>query len=196
MAKFIILALPRSRTKWTSEWLSFAGRNSVGHDLAVECSSIQDFEDSLESVDGTVETGAVLGWKLLREWYPDLRMATITRPWGQVVNSFLKLGLSPNTDDLEARALMLEALASQPGVMNIDFNDLSRESVAANLWEFLLRKDFDYEWWAECNARNIQIDMAERLTRLRANALRLNSLRDEILSETRSLEGLNNCHLN
>ncbi len=184
MAKFIILALPRSRTKWTSEWLGFSGRYAIGHDLAVDCSSVADFEDSLDAVDGSVETGAVLGWRLLRERQPKLRIATITRPVWQVANSLTSLGLGPiNEIDMLLRAEMLHVLSLQPGVANFTFDGLSSETECARLWEFCLGRDFDYEWWLEMKDKNIQIDMGERVSRLRANAPGLEALRMDLASE-------------
>lgn len=191
MANWIIVALPRSRTKWLSEWLGFEGRYAVGHDLAVECSSIADFEDALDAVDGTVETGAMLAWRLLRQ-REGLRIATISRPLPEIVNSFLSKGVQVDVGELIARAEMLEALQGQPGVKSFTFADLASESACATLWEFLLRRDFDFEWWAEMRGKNIQIDLAERISRLRANAPGLEALRAELLAAQRGLScGLN-----
>ena len=185
MAKFIILALPRCRTKWTSEFLSFEGRYAVGHDLAVDCSSVQDFEDALDSVDGTVETGAVLGWRLLRTHYPALRIATISRPLWQIERSLMAQGVWwADRDQLALRAEMLQALALQPGVQNFTFDGLNSESECARLWEYCLGRDFDFEWWADMRGKNLQIDMAARVARLSANAPGLASLTAEIISET------------
>lgn len=195
MAEFLIIALPRSRTKWLSEWLGFEGRYAIGHDLGVECSSLQDFEDSLEGVRGSVETGAVLGWRLLREWYPHLRIATISRPVDDVIRSLNAFGLgTANAGDMRARAEMLHALTMQPGVKNFTFEGLSSESECAKLWEFCLHKDFDFEWWREMAPINIQIDMAARVRALRANAPGLELLRAEIVNEISQLGAA--CQLN
>ncbi len=196
MAKFMVLALPRSRTAWMAEWLSFDGRFAVGHDLAVECSDLQDFEDGIDAVDGTIETGAVLGWRLLRAWYPELRLATVHRPVNEVLTSFAKLGLGmPNASDMEARAQMLSALSREPGVQTLAFGDLNLEAPAARLWEHLLGIDWDFEWWRDCCGRNVQIDMAARLRRLAANAPGLDRLKLEIVYEVGQLRG-EGCQLN
>lgn len=196
MAKFMILGLPRSRTTWLAEWLGFEGRYAVGHDLAVECSSVQDFEDSLAAVDGSVETGAVLGWRLIREWHPEIRLATVHRPLRDVLNSLERLGLgSAHGPDMEARMEMLRALAQQPGVVNVSFDELNDERTCALLWEHVLRTDFDFEWWKEMLSRNVQIDMPARLRRLRANASGLDRLKMEIVYEVSQLDG-SECRLN
>lgn len=196
MAKFMVLALPRSRTAWMAEWLGFDGRFAVGHDLAVECSALQDFEDAIDSVDGSVETGAMLGWRLLRAWYPEMRLGVVHRNVGHVLASLAKLGLGQAyAPDMLARAEMLWALSSEPGVESLTFEALDDERAAARLWEHLLRIDWDYEWWKDCCARNIQIDMAARLRRLAANAPGLERLKLEIIYEVGQLGG-EGCRLN
>lgn len=197
MAKFIIFALPRSRTKWLSEWLSFSGRYAVGHDLTVDCSSIADFEDALDAVDGTVETGAIIGWRLLLARRPDLRVLTVTRPTWEVIYSLQRLGLvGIDQTELMFRAEMLRALALQTGVENFSFDELRGEAACARLWEFALRRDFDYEWWLEMRDRNIQINMRERIARLSANAPGIASLKSEILAATLAQQGGAACGLN
>jgi hypothetical protein len=196
MAKFMILALPRSRTAWLAEWLTFDGKNEIVHDLAVECGSVQDFEDGLEAVDGAVETGAVLAWRLIREWHPEIRLATVHRPLGEVLRSLERLGLgSAHSPDMEARLEMLRALAQQPGVQNFAFDDLGLEIPCARLWEHCLGQEFDFEWWKEMAGKNVQIDMKQRLLRLRANAPALDRLKLEIVYEVSQLEG-SGCRLN
>lgn len=188
MAKFIIMALPRSRTKWTATWLEHEGRHSIGHDLAVDCSSVEDFLEALDAVDGSVETGAILGWRLLRQLRPRLRLVTLARPFWQVLASLEALGLGPaNREDMELRANMLAALAYQPGVENFLSSELSVESRAKHLWEFCLGVEFAREWWKETNAKNIQIDMRERVLRLAANSRDLELLRADLISQTAAL---------
>lgn len=196
MAKFIIMALPRSRTKWLSEFLSFEGKHVIGHDLAVDCSSLQDFEDALDAVDGSVETGAMLGWRLLLKRHPDWRVVTIHRPLWQIANSFARLGVNGiDWENMKAREAMLEALTLQPGVRGYGFDELDVEHTIASIWEFCLRRDFDYEWWVEMRSKNIQINMAERVARLQANGPALDLLKSEILAETAKL-GERSCGLN
>lgn len=184
MAKFIIFALPRSRTKWVSEWLSFGGRYAIGHDLTVDCSSIADFEDALDAVDGTVETGAILGWRLLLARHPELRVATISRPVWQIVASLQAQGwYGVDEVDMVMRAEMLHALSLQRGVQNFTFAGLSSEAECARLWEFALARDFDFEHWIELAPQNIQINMAERISRLRGNQLGLLAFKNELVAE-------------
>jgi hypothetical protein len=62
---FVIFGLPRSRTAWLAHWLGL-GRGLVGHDMAIEANTAQGFLDALWQRAGTVETGAMRAWRLLR----------------------------------------------------------------------------------------------------------------------------------
>ena len=71
--KFLILSLPRSRSKWLSCFLSPPGRD-CGHDLIVGCGSLADFSKALALRVGSCETGAMVGWKLVRQVMPEVRL--------------------------------------------------------------------------------------------------------------------------
>lgn len=190
MAKFVVMTLPRSRSAWMAEFLSYDGR-VVGHDLTVECSSLQDFEDALEGVDGTVETGAVLGWQLLRSRHPSLRIATVERPLWDINASFAKLGvLGVDWDEMTARSLMLQALASQPGVLALHFDHLASEAGCHALFDHCLEGEaWDWRWWSDLAGKNIQINLPARLEKLRQNAPGLADLRAELVAEIAKLGG-------
>ena len=64
---FIVLSLPRSRSAWISAFLSYGGRK-CGHDLAPTCGTMAEFVAMFGGggYAGTAETGAVVGWKAIR----------------------------------------------------------------------------------------------------------------------------------
>lgn len=179
---FIIFALPRSRTKWLSEWLSYDGRK-VGHDIAVECATPDEFLDRLGHLDGTVETSAMLAWRLLRARLPQAKFVTVHRPVAEVRASFERLGIVPQPSDLEERDAMLDALEMYeqlPGrgdaFIDLWFSDLASERSRAWLFEYLTGKTFDWTW-DQSFRRNIQIDMHARMTYLAANQDRIQNLK-------------------
>lgn len=177
--KFFVLSLPRSRSKWMSEFLSYGGK-LCGHDLVVDCASAGDFERALEQLDGTCETGAVLGWKVLRAKWPRAKFVTVHRPIGEIVRSFEILGLAVDFMDLAMKEQMLLALSQSPGVVSITFDQLSSFEVCGAIFGHCLGMGLEYDYWAELNSKNIQIDMEQRLRVLARNAPALAAFRQDI----------------
>lgn len=177
-----------------SEFLSYPGR-LCGHDLAVECSSIAEFEASVFAHDGSCETGAVLGWRLWREKYPGLKLVTVHRPVPEIMDSFRQFGLSPNYEEMLQREAMLEGLASQEGVLAVSFEQLRYRETVARIFEHCLELSFDDDWWEDLRERNIQVNMKERLLLLHSNFSRLENLKNEVLLATSRLED-SSCRFN
>jgi hypothetical protein len=173
---FIIFALPRSRTKWLSEWLSYDGRK-VGHDILVDCATPDEFLEKLSGLSGTVETSAMLAWRLIRARLPNVKIVTVRRPVDEVRRSFERLGVMPQRGELEERDAMLDELECDRIVSRYDTYELDDVGVLDSLSAFVLGAPIDRQWTAEFIRRNIQIDMPARLAKLVANRDRIENLK-------------------
>lgn len=185
-APFIILSLPRSRSAWLAHFLRYAG-TVVTHDLATECSSISEFKAKLRLVDGTTETGAVLGWRLIRAELPEAKLVVIRRDFREVGAS-LSRWVDPPWEDLVQRAVMLDAVSDLPGVLSIEYPALEDPMVCKMLFEHCLDLPFDWGWWGQLQSTNIQVDMGARLRHLATNHQKLEAFKQEVAQRTRSLE--------
>lgn len=165
-APFVIFALPRSRTAWLSAFLSYQG-HVCEHDLAPQSDSIEHFYRSLTSgIAGTAETGAVMGWRLIRKRLPAAKFLVVRRPVGEIVDSFRDLGLDVPYAEIEERARLLDELSGITGVPTIQFKSLKSEACCAWVFRYCLGIEHDHEWWQRLAATNIEIDMAARLALL------------------------------
>lgn len=180
-APFIIFALPRSRTAWLASWLCHGGEFKVAHDLTMSCKSPQDFFSLLAQCDGTAETGAELGWKLIKSVLPKAKLLVIRRNIDEVEDSLAAQGVIGVRDQLEERELMLEAISALPGTETFDFADLKIKRCCKWIWEYLLGVPFDEPWWKVCSQTNIQIDMEYRKKEFISKAGTLAKLRTDIL---------------
>lgn len=184
---FIILALPRSRTAWLAHFLSYGGKK-VGHDIAIECKSVADFQRAFdEGMDGTVETGAVLGWRLMRHLMPGVKLVTVRRDPRDVIKSLAKFGLPVDNREICHRDAMLDLVAETPGSLNVLYDSLVDPQVCKVLFEFCLDLPFDWEHWTKFNTLNIQVDMQQRINQLYRNHAQLEKLKSEISLRTASL---------
>lgn len=195
MAQFMVLSLPRSRSTWLSYFLSYRA-NQCAHDLLVHCGSISDFDRSLAGYNGSCETAAMVGWKLIVEKYPKMRLVVVKRPPEEVVKSLAEHGFFIDPEFIEARDAMLDAVSNLPGVLTIQYSDLEQEATCKEVFEFCLCTPHDSEWWQELDARNIQIDMKQRYLVLQENAESLERLNLEVIAETAKLGARECLHLN
>jgi len=191
ISPFIIFALPRSRTAWLSRFLSYSTRR-CGHDISIECQSMSDFLGAFGSggIDGTVESGAVLGWRVIKQFLPRVRFVTVRRPIGEVYESLAKFGLYPTAGELETKDELLDVVETLPGTLRFDYHELSDGEVAKRLFTHCLQLAFDEQWWRSWEQTIVQIDMPARLDRLRENYPRLQALKVELAELLASSPGL------
>ncbi len=178
-----------------AHWLSYPGRR-VGHDIAIQCSSSKEFIDSFSNgLDGTVETGAMIGWRLLRHELPRLRTLVVMREPDEVVASLLRKGMPASgglVDEIYFRSHMLAGISAVPGVRTINWRELDRPATREALFEWLLDLPLDEDWDARFAATNIQIDFAARLVQLAQRGPVIAAMKQEIVARQLTM-GLNEC---
>jgi hypothetical protein len=181
-APFLIMGLPRSRTVWLSHYLS-KGRLDVGHDLATTCGSLDEFVAKLYTKAGSVETGAMLGWRALREAIPELRLILVRRPLEGVVNSLGRTGVQVDhgmTTELIRRDGMLDAAMLSPGVRTVQFHEINLASHCKWLFETCREEPWDRQWWESLRYTNIQANMQQRLLFLNQHRAELDNFKREV----------------
>jgi hypothetical protein len=192
---FVVFALPRSRTAWLSMFLTYGGIRSVGHDSVMLCNRIKDFPALFGpgGLHGTVETGAVMGWRLLRQQMPEAKFVILQRDLSEVRASLEASGI-PVTPELDAelrlREAMLMQLSHQPGVWILQSSDLGSPAGAAAIFEHCLELDFDPAWWIRLNGLNIQLDLEQRFAQLEAASSRIAALKAEVAAASATLPPL------
>lgn len=172
---FIIFALPRSRTAWLSQWLAYGGRK-VGHDIAIDCATPEEFLDRLSGLDGTVETGAMVAWRLIRARLPDAKFVTIRRSVEEVQRSLAALGVIADVDDMKMKNLILSRMFLEDRTTGLfSFDQLRDANHRKELFEHLIGP-FDEEWDRSFDY-NIQINIWEQIARLTANRDKIANLK-------------------
>lgn len=193
---FIVFTLPRSRSAWLAHFLAAPGL-SVGHDIVRHCASIEDFLYSFaptptrpRGLAGTVETGAMYGWKTIKSRLPDATLAVVRRPREEVLASLAALGITDFADELTARESMLDCISSLKGVLTLEYLALTSLEGASELYKHCLGQELAPEWYEHWSQVNIQIDFPTRMAEIAANLPRLARLRDEITLENTRVSGL------
>ncbi len=181
MPPFAVFSLPRSRSAWVARFLTY-GDWLCGHEEIRHCRSLDDAKSWLaQPCAGSAETSGAPFWRLLLKWHPDVRIAIIRRPVGEVVASMMALGLGFNEAALLQTMARLDHKLNQiaarvPGVLQVDFAALSEEATCARLFEHCLPYKHDPAWWDAVSTVNIQINMALLMRYYRAHEPQLAKL--------------------
>jgi len=171
---FVVYALPRSRSFWLSRFLSANGW-TCGHDEARHVRSLKDVKAWLSlPLYGTVETAAAPFWRLVQELRPDIRTVVLRRPVDQVINSFIRTGLTFDVPRLQREIQKLDRKLDQiaarvPGALSVTFDELADEAVCARVFEHCLSLPHDPEWYARAAPLNLQINLAALMRYYAAN---------------------------
>lgn len=166
--RFLILALPRSRTFWLSKFLS-VGDFECGHEEARYLRTVEDAKTWLQDDSrGSCETGIAHYWRLIQEINPNIRIVVVRRPVAEVVASLMRLDMKGvgafDRELLEKRMTRLDAKLAQiarrvPGVFSVNFADLPHEETARAIFAHCLPYDFDLERWRLFERANLQCNM-------------------------------------
>jgi len=175
---FIIFSLPRSRSTWLSQWLSYKGLR-VGHDLAAHADTFQDCLDLLYAHHGSVETGSQDAHHVLRLAMPDAKFVTIRRPVKEVCQSLAKFGITNQEREMQRRSDTLDEIEAK-GAFSIPYHSLKDARICSALWEYLLDAPFDFEHWRDMAEQNIQPDVQQHLAFIASRRDQIVNLQAEV----------------
>ncbi len=166
MTPFVVLALPRSRTRWLAEYLSHDPW-LCGHDELMHCQTLDDVATWFTQPHiGSVETAASPFWRLLTAMQSSARIVTVRRPVPAVLASLVRHGIGGDTVAAMIRACdrKLDQIERRvPGVLSVRFEDLAREDVCAEVFEHCLQQPHDPAWWRVWDARVVSGDLARQV---------------------------------
>jgi len=200
---FLILALPRSRTRWLSEFLSW-GPWKCTHEEFRHFRSMEDLKSwGSMSFVGSAETAVAPFWRLFGTLPQGVRVVVVRRSPAEVTRSLRRVMKSPPLN-LDSAMTKLDAKLTQverrvPGVLSVSFEDLGTLEGAKRVFEFALLVPFDEAWWRVLAPVNLQEPFTtfERYVEAFAPQLRRMAtlakgaiLHDMTLHEVRSLDGV------
>lgn len=143
--RYIICALPRSRTFWLSVVLSYEGEVCL-HD------PIGKFGIELPQSDGISDTGAWLVYPELCGRYPKAKWIVVWREPKEVKESLSKKGIAPITIDMGAEML---AGIKDKAYLTIPYREL--DAYGPVLWEAAgISADYPKKYWNKMKLINLQ----------------------------------------
>lgn len=149
---FVVMAMPRARSFWLSKFLAPPGR-SCGHEELRHARNLADVTRWLgQPWTGTVETAAAPWWRTLRRMAPEAKLAIVRREPEDVVDSFARMRLDFNLENLRHQCHRLAAKLDQvalrcPEALVVDFEDLELEDCCAEVFEHCTGIEHSPDWW-------------------------------------------------
>jgi len=193
---FVVFALPRSRTAWLAQFLSF-GPWMCGHEQLRHCRSLDDVRSWLgQPYAGTCETIAAPFWRLLPHLAPHASAVVVRRPVADVVASLMRFGLFDEATltaamtRLDAKLCQIEARL--PGVLSVAFADLGDEATCGRIFQHCLGEPMPHAWWEAAAPVNVQINLPHMMRQFIAHRPQLEKLaqlaRHRIIANMRPTE--------
>lgn len=193
---FIVYALPRSRTAWMAEFLTYGGWG-CWHEQSIYMRRIEDLKALLSNPGiGTVETAAAQGWRLLHHYNPDVNAVVVRRPIDDVVRSMMATDLKGEAHYEEASLrkimeygdrMLSDVSANCHNCLTLDFADLATKDGCAALFEHCVPFAFDNDWWTEMAAKNVQADVLAAIRYFHENRAEIQGFKKLLWRDLRRL---------
>lgn len=167
---FLVMGLPRSRTAWLANFLTFGGM-FCHHDGISKCASDRDLSNLFRRAAqhaafvGNSDSGQVLIYDRIAALFErSPRLVFVLRSPIYCAQSCEKAGLPISLDDLRAlKVRMAKLLAEHQGdSLCVDFDDLDSEPACRAIWNHCCRNQipFDYQRWQMLSEMNVQMHPA------------------------------------
>lgn len=141
---FLIVGLPRSRTAWLSNWLTY-GKSFCFHEPLLGCDSLAAFQQKFDvpyEVVGAADTGAIFWLEQILMLAPDTKLIIVERPVEDCIQSLDATGI-PYDEALVYQAAKLLERARQYDNMWVPFHSLDADHVGASIWHHCVGDGFD-----------------------------------------------------
>lgn len=155
MRTFFVVGLPRSRTAWLANLLTYENSHCF-HDGLRFCNSFADVKPLFESagtpIVGNCDSSLIMFLPKMLEIYPDAKVLVINRRWSEVSCSLNKMGLPA----FSALSDMFEKFKAGGDSPVIPYEDLSSVDTCEMIWDYLIGTPFNKKRFELLKDLNVQ----------------------------------------
>lgn len=159
---FIVYGLPRSRTFWLSQFLTYKDWQ-CGHDEIRYVRDMNDIRSYFKQANiGTVETAASPFYRLVQHYVPNIKTVIVRRDPIDILRSLSQLNTPCNFEATEKMLRNQEIKFYQieknvPNVLSVNFEELNDEATCAKIFEHCLPFKHDPVWYNSIKDINLQV---------------------------------------
>lgn len=169
MKTFFILCLPRSRSAWLANFLSY-GNSHCFHEGLVGCENVQDLRENMEftgyEVVGNSDCGNILFIDEIIKEFDDAKFVVVHRNAKDVYDELDSIGLPEHGLVQLAEQKLKEFDVS---AMHVDFNMTTEDASA--LWEFCTGTKCNKDRLEMLDRMDISVPVEKQIQRINQNIL-------------------------
>lgn len=163
MNNFFIISLPRSRSAWLSNLLTF-GDSFCFHEGFVGCDSLKALRGKMEATGfktvGNSDCMNILLIENILEEFPDAKFVFVHRPKEQVIEELRSLGLNEN-GFIEIAVQKMESL-NHLGI-HFHYDDLKDQSICEEIHEYCTGQKLNNDRWELLDKLDISIFLGRKI---------------------------------
>ena len=172
MNPFFILCLPRSRSAWLANFLTY-GPSFCFHEGLIGCSDTKALRRKMEtsgtSIVGNSDCGNIFFIDEIMKEFPDARLVVVRRDVEESVQSVMAMGEAfSEVGVIRTADNLLQNLRYQSLV--IDFDELNEDG-CRTIWEYCTHTEFNRLRWEMLDPLIIHIDEVKKVAQLESCAL-------------------------
>ena len=152
---FCVLGLPRSRTSWLAQFLSYGGRE-CRHEGTALMGTFTDVLGALRRGTGISDTMLALRAEDIAAALPKTRMLIVKRRQEDVFLSMARLGYPIPSGMLDRLSVALERASWLPNAITVRFEDLDDRETCSWIFRHCLGQTMPKEWFDLWNGVNVQ----------------------------------------
>jgi hypothetical protein len=154
---FCVLGLPRSRTAWLANFLSYGDRE-CRHEGTATMGSFDEVLATLRAGVGLSDTMLGLRAEDIARALPATRMVVVRRDIAQVRASMARIGYPMAGHFLEHLAQKLDRASWLPHAIVVRFEELNDKATCAWIFRHCLGETMPGHWWDLWGHVNVQTD--------------------------------------
>ena len=171
MKTFFILSLPRSRTAWLANFLTYEnsfcfheGLLHVGTPFQLE----PLFQETHKPFVGNSDCGNVFFVDEIRDTFPEAKFVMIERPLGEVLVELRSLGDEWMDEEFVLKAYKhLQIIKHSVPHLAVNYDQLGEENCEA-IWKYCIGTPFDRTRWRMLDSIDMQISLKKKLEQIRS----------------------------